>query len=191
MNDKPRKTLSLKRNDTVTHTHAEKIEHPVNNFTPRPSKRLIKREELSDLQRPGRDKSKAFNKSNVTAKKRPFKTEQDDLNHEAEQPSAQQARRLNVFLNKASKTWRDHCPLILGIEAELGHFLQDYVEPPSRRVLQRVLYYQTNNKRYLMQVLNGEYRYHLDGSIGGEIRAEDKEHAQRALTRLTNSTSPA
>lgn len=165
MNDKPRKTLSLTRKPSSM---------GATGAIQRKAKRIIKREELPDVQ-------KVTNKPKKPRKPpRPPKP----------QSSLKRADNLNAFLN-GFKIWRELKPLAIGIEKQIFKTINDNHLSASKRVVQRLLSKHCFKRRYLRNVLAGGKRYNLDGTPAGEIIPTEQQHAAKAIDRIDRNREAA
>jgi hypothetical protein len=175
MNDEtPRKTLTITRKAASTTT-----ESPPKAIT-RTGKRIITRDQLpaANLPKPKPPKPKAPPKGKGRARKPPKpkappKTPPSDL----------RARELNDSLN-AFPVWREHQPLALGIERQIFQHIAALHLSASKRVVNKLLHYQTHNRRYLLNIKRGGVRFNLDGTDGGAIIQPEQEHAARQLEAI-------
>lgn len=186
MIDKPRKTLSISRKPagvtapSETAQDGNTAERPV----ARAGKRIITRDQLPQVQRLGKPKPKP------TGRAKPFfaRSLPSVGSTKAATPSVAQAKELSQQLNMLA-VWYERRPLVLGIEQQVfQHFAAQGITV-SRRVMQKMLHYQTHNRLYLQQVQQGGMRYNLDGSTGGKIQPKEQEHASRALAVLVATES--
>ena len=124
--DAPKKTLTLKRTATPTTTPATPAATlavtPAATPTPtlqRGAKRIIRREDLSGVQKAGTIKPKQpkQKKPKPNRKRQPPKPKKTP-------PSELRAKELNDSLNNY-KAWRDYQPLALGIEKQLFKHIND------------------------------------------------------------------
>ena len=173
--DAPKKTPTLKRTATPAATLAAT---PAATPTPtlqRGAKRIIRREDLSGVQKAGTIKPKQpkQKKPKPNRKRQPPKPKKTP-------PSELRAKELNDSLNNY-KAWRDYQPLALGIEKQLFKHINDLQLSASKRVVQKLLHYHTHNTRYLQNVGAGGVRYNLDGTESGVIIQPEREHAGRIL----------
>lgn len=105
-------------------------------------------------------------------------------------PAEQQAVDLTAELAGIFPIWAQHKPLAIGIEDALQQHFDQAQIPVSKRVLHRVLWHHTHQKEYLQQILIENQRYSLDGRAEGEIKASEKEHAQRTLDEIALAQTP-
>ena len=173
--DAPKKTLTLKRTATPAATLAVT---PAATPTPtlqRGAKRIIRREDLSGVQKAGTIKPKQpkQKKPKPNRKCQPPKPKKTP-------PSELRAKELNDSLNNY-KAWRDYQPLALGIEKQLFKHINDLQLSASKRVVQKLLLYHTHNTRYLQNIGAGGVRYDLDGTESGVIIQPEREHAGHIL----------
>lgn len=167
MSDTPKKTLSLKRSqpstDSATLTTVQ-----------RTGKRIIRREELSNVQKPGTIKQKpAGNKSKP---KKPPRKPQPKKPVIA--PSDLKAKELNDRLN-GFNVWLNYQPLALGIEKQIFKLVNDEHFPGgSKKVVQKVLRRHTQHGRYLQALQKGMVRYGLDGKEDGFVTEIQQQYAR-------------
>ena len=180
--DAPKKTLTLKRTATPAATPATPAATlavtPAATPTPtlqRGAKRIIRREDLSGVQKAGTIKPKQpkQKKPKPNRKRQPPKPKKTP-------PSELRAKELNDSLNNY-KAWRDYQPLALGIEKQLFKHINDLQLSASKRVVQKLLLYHTHNTRYLQNIGAGGVRYDLDGTESGVIIQPEREHAGHIL----------
>ena len=169
MSDKPRKTLSITRKP-ASDTHTPASTENGTQAVKRTRKRIIKRDELPavKLGKPKSPPPKA-KKPKAPNKPKPIKS-----------PSDLRAEELAASLNNFP-VWRERQPLAIGIEREIFQHIARHQLSASKRVVQKLLYWQTNNRKYLQAVGAGGSRYHLDGTEAGAILPEEREHAGRVL----------
>lgn len=179
--DAPKKTLTLKRStpDTTPATPAATLAvTPAATPTPtlqRGAKRIIRREDLSGVQKAGTIKPKQpkQKKPKPNRKRQPPKPKKTP-------PSELRAKEVNDSLNNY-KVWREYQPLALGIEKQLFKHINDLQLSASKRVVQKLLHYHTHNTRYLQNIGAGGVRYDLDGTENGVIIQPEREHAGHIL----------
>ncbi len=178
--DAQKKTLTLKRTATPTTTPATPA--ATNPGTPaaaptlqRSAKRIIRREDLSGVQKAGTIKPKQPKpkKPKPNRKRQPPKPKKTP-------PSELRAKELNDSLNNFS-VWLNYQPLALGIEKQIFKHVNDLQLSASKRVVQKLLHYHTHNTRYLQNIGAGGVRYDLDGTENGVIVQLEREHAGRVL----------
>ena len=173
--DAPKKTLTLKRTATPAATLAVT---PAATPTPtlqRSAKRIIRREDLSGVQKAGTIKPKQpkQKKPKPNRKRQPPKPKKTP-------PSELRAKELNDSLNNFP-VWLNYQPLALGIEKQLFKHINDLQLSASKRVVQKLLHYHTHNTRYLQNIGAGGVRYDLDSTENGVIIQPEREHAGRIL----------
>ena len=185
MIDKPRKTLSISRNPSVKPVAAENVLEGQSSERPvaRTGKRIITRDQLPQVQRAGKPKQKPV-RTPPAMTRRSQRTEPQ----KPSSPSVLQAKLFSEQLNNLP-IWRERRPLVLGIEQQVFHYFAEQGVDVSRRVMQKMLHYQTHNRLYLQQVQQGGMRYNLDGSTGGAIQPKEQEHASRTLAVLVAAES--
>lgn len=170
--DKEKKTLSLKPKQLVTSDNET-------NALKRPSKRRVVRREDIPAEKLANARPAAKRLSSPPRKVLKKLT-----------PAEQQAVDLTVQLAEVFPIWEQHKPLALGIEEALQQYFDHEQIPVSKRVLHRVLWHHTHQKEYLQQVLIETQRYELTGKAVGEIKAPEKEHAQRTLDEIAIASAP-
>ena len=182
--DAPKKTLTIKRTvPDSTATPATPAATPATlAVTPaatptlqRGAKRIIRREDLSGVQKAGTIKPKQpkQKKPKPNRKRQPPKPKKTP-------PSELRAKEVNDSLNNY-KVWREYQPLALGIEKQLFKHINDLQLSASKRVVQKLLHYHTHNTRYLQNIGAGGVRYDLDGTENGVIIQPEREHAGHIL----------
>lgn len=169
--EKPRKTLSIKRKPANTGTDTTS---PDKGAVKRAGKRIIKREDLpaNKLTRPGKLEKP---KKSTQAKHRrqppkPKKTPPSDL----------RAQELNDSLNVYS-VWREYKPLALGIERQIYQYIGKHSLSASKRLVQKLLHRHTHHRDYLQAISCGNLRYNLDGTETKTITQPERDHAARML----------
>jgi hypothetical protein len=172
--DAPKKTLTLKRTVTPPATPATPAATPTPTLQ-RGAKRIIRREELTGVQKAGTIKPKQpkQKKPKPNRKRQPPKPKKTP-------PSELRAKELNDSLNNFM-VWLHYQPLALGIEKQIFKHVNDLQLSASKRVVQKLLHYHTHNTRYLQNVGAGGVRYNLDGTESGVIVQLEREHAGRIL----------
>lgn len=171
MSDTPKKTLSLKRSesstDSATHTTVQ-----------RTGKRIIRREELSNVQKPGTIKPKpASNKGKPKRSPRKPQPKKPVI-----APSDLKAKELNDRLNGFS-VWLNYQPLALGIEKQIFKLVNDEHFPgASKKVVQKVLRMHTQHGRYLAALVQGGERYQLEGVSNGAVSESERQWAVEKIT---------
>jgi sRNA-binding protein len=142
----PRKTLTITRKAASSDTKAD-----TQKAVTRTGKRIITRDQLpaANLPKPKPPKPKAPPKGKGRERKPPKpkappKTPPSDLG----------ARELGDSLN-AFPVWREHHPLALGIERQVFQHIAGLHLSASKRVVKKLLYYHTHNRRYLMNIQRG------------------------------------
>lgn len=171
-NDKPRKTLSIARKTTPTATGNTTPETATR--TPaRGGKRVIRRDELPNVQKPGQPKKPPKKPANRKPRQppKPKKTA----------PSELRAQELDASLN-AFPVWLDCKPLALGIEKQIFRHIAELHLSASKRVVEKLLYRHTHKPSYLQAVARGGNRWNLDGTEAGEIIQVERDHAAQILT---------
>lgn len=161
-------TLTLKRKPldpaatpptpTATPTNAETS--PAKPMLRPGGKRIIKREELANVQKPGTIKTaprKPPAKNNKARKPRkpprPKKTPPSDL----------RAGNLDASLN-GFLAWLNYQPLAIGVEKQIFQHIAALQLSASKRVVQKLLRKHTQNPRYKQNLANNEPRVNLDGT---------------------------
>ena len=172
--DKPRKTLTITRKstapanpDTATTTHT------------RSSKRVITRDQLPAVQKPGTPKKPATKPAKTTNRRKPRQPPKPKKTP----PSELRARELSDSLN-AFEVWRTRKPLALGVEKQLFRHIADLQLSASKRVVQKLLHHHTHNRAYLLNVGSGGVRFNLDGSMSGAILPAEQLHAARLFAAM-------
>lgn len=159
--DKPRKTLSLKPKTPAPTTESEDVlAKPLT----RSSKRIITRDQLSGVQKPGTPKTAPKKPPKPKNKKprRPSKPKKTP-------PSDLRARELNDSLN-GFLVWLNYQPLAIGIEKQIFQHIAQLHFSSSKRVVQKLLQQHTRHERYRENLAKGGMRYNLDGSESGTIQ---------------------
>jgi len=160
--DKPRKILTLKRKPKPKApdvTQTEEINDNVAEFV-RGRKRVIKMQSA--------------------AQKKAIKDSQLSI-------SERQSRELKRLLAETFSVWRRRRPLARGVDAQITAFIESQGLEISRRAVKKLLHRHTHHKSYLQNVARGGVRFGLDGTEGGEILQEERDHAKRALDALDAS----
>jgi hypothetical protein len=171
MNDKPRKTISIKPKALPSTEQTSKPDQATKTVS-RGNKRIIKREQVQPyaLAKPkAKAPPKKPNKPRKPAPKKPLIA-----------PSTIRMDNLNVALN-AFVVWRELQPLALGIERQIFQLIAQQQLSASKRVVQQLLYRHTHQRDYLLKVGRGGQRFNLDGSEDGVILPEEREYAGRLL----------
>lgn len=172
--DKPRKTLSLKRN-----TSSSSADAPAS-VSRRNKRRVIRREDLpsNKLARTGTIKPKPKKPSKAKKPRRqpakPKKTPPSDL----------RAQELNASLN-AFAIWRERKPLALGVEKQVFQHIAAYKLSASKRVVQKLLRQHTRHPEYLQAIKHGSTRWNLDGTEAETIQAAEQEYAQQLAAKIS------
>lgn len=173
MSDTPKKTLTLTRKPASTSTA------PAGGLTQRGGKRIIRREDLPNVQRPGQGKPKP--PANKSKPKKPPRKPQPKK--QVTPPSELKKRELNDRLN-GFKVWREYLPLSIGIDKELFKLVNDEHFPgASKNVVQRLLKMHTLHGLYLQSIAQGGDRYHLNGEPDGTITNYQQQLAAETLTK--------
>lgn len=149
MTDTPKKTLTISR--------------PAGTSTPtlRTGKRIIRRDELPQVQRVPTPKPKPT--TNKTKPKKPPR--KPAPKKQVTPPSDLKARELNDRLN-GFFVWLNFQPLAIGVDKEIFRLVNDeHFAGASKNVVQKMLRMHTNHGRYLQAIVQGGARYHLDGSL--------------------------
>lgn len=170
MNDKPRKTISIKPKALPSTEQTSKPDQATKTVS-RGNKRIIKREQVQPyaLAKPkAKAPPKKPNKPRKPAPKKPLIS-----------PSDIRVDNLNAALN-AFAVWRERKPLVLGIERQIFQLIADQQLSASKRVVQKLLFKHTRQRDYLLRIAQGKggQRYNLDGTSGGYISPEECEHAE-------------
>ena len=123
-------------------------------------KRIIKREDLTNVQKPGTIKTaprKPPAKNNKARKPRkpprPKKTPPSDL----------RAGNLDASLN-GFLAWLNYQPLAIGVEKQIFQHIAALQLSASKRVVQKLLRQHTQNPRYKQNLASNEPRVNLDGT---------------------------
>lgn len=172
MSDTSKKTLSLKRGlsstDSATHTTVQ-----------RTGKRIIRHEELSNVQKLGTVKQKP--EGNKGKPKKPPRKPQSKKSVIA--PSDLKAKELNDRLS-GFNVWLNYQPLALGIEEQIFKLVNDeYFPGASKKVVQKVLRRHTLHGRYLKAIQEGGLRYGLDGVEDVVVTEQQQSHANESISR--------
>jgi hypothetical protein len=173
MSDTPKKTLSLKRNPESSDNSASSA------TVQRTGKRIIRREELSNVQKPGTIKQKpAINKGKPKKPPRKPQTKKPVI-----APGDLKAKELNDRLN-GFNVWLNYQPLALGIEKQIFKLVNDEHFPgASKKVVQKVLRRHTMHGRYLKAIQEGGVRYALDGVGDGYVTEQQQQYASEELSK--------
>ena len=169
MDDKPKKTLTLKRKTTAP----SDTTHPTGKPALR-GKRIIKPTPATKPQAKGKPKPPPKNKA-PTKRKPPRKGTKKPL----ASPSDLKARELNDRhrLN-AFPVWLNYQPLAVGIDREIFRLVsQEHFAGASKKVVHKCLKWHTTKTQYLQAVQRGGARYGLDGTPAGEITAYQQQLA--------------
>lgn len=169
MNDKPRKTLSLKRK-----AEPEKSDSASSAPT-RKRKRIISRENLAERRPPPPPPKKTNAKKAKRLPRKPRAKPKPLVS-----PSDVRARELNDSLN-AYRVWREQWPLARGVERAIFQHIGKHQLSASKRVVQKLLNQHCTRTTYLMNVGKGGQRYHLDGTPAGEIAQLERDHASQII----------
>ena len=176
--EKPRKTLSITRKPASSTAQAENDGNAPTGIK-RTGKRIITREQLPDVQKPGIPKKPPKKPNKPTQGKRPRQPPKPKKTP----PSELRARELNDSLNRFA-VWLQRQPLALGIEKQVFRYIADHHLSASKRVVQRLLYAHTHRRDYLQAVAAGGMRYGLDGQEAGEVTPDETDYAKRLLSGL-------
>lgn len=176
MNDtsKPRATLTMTRKPASPATDTGNQTGGAVKRTG--GKRIIRREDLPQVQKPGNPKAPAKKPTKGKKPRQPPKPKQTP-------PSDIRARELGDSLN-AFAVWRTRQPLALGIERQIFQHIAALHLSASKRVVQKLLHRQTHHRDYLQAIGRGGSRFNLDGSKAGAILPAEQEHAGRILATL-------
>ncbi|EIJ34523.1 ProQ/FINO family protein [Thiothrix nivea] len=174
--EKPRKTLSITRKPADVASQAEKEANPPTGIR-RTGKRIITREQLPDVQKPGIPKKPPKKPKKPTQGKRPRQPPKPKKTP----PSELRARELNDSLNGFA-VWLQRQPLALGIEKQVFRYIADHHLSASKRVVQRLLYAHTHRRDYLQAVAAGGMRYGLDGQEAEAITPAERNYAASVLS---------
>ena len=176
--EKPRKTLSITRKPASSMAQTNNDGNAPTGIK-RTGKRIITREQLPDVQKPGTPKKPPKKPGKPTQGKRPRQPPKPKKTP----PSELRARELNDSLNVFA-VWRNHQPLALGIEKQVFRYIAEHHLSASKRVVQRLLHAHTQHREYLQAVAAGRVRYGLDGQETEEITSVEREYTRQLLTRL-------
>ncbi|MBU0653705.1 MAG: ProQ/FinO family protein [Gammaproteobacteria bacterium] len=186
MSDTPKKTLTITRKpnqktlEAIQSPESSTVTMPELRAMSRTGKRIIRREELPNVQRPGQGKPKPTGKAD-TGKKKPAR--KPAPRKPVISPSELKARELNDRLN-GFPVWRDFLPLAIGIDKDVFRLVnEEHFPGASKRVVRLTLAMHANHGRYLQAVVQGGARYHLDGSEEGDITAYQQQHAAEILAK--------
>ena len=175
-NDTPKKTLSIIRKPSDAGATA----------TPatRTGKRIIRREDLPQVQRLAAPKLPA----NKTKPKKPPR--KPAPKKQITPPSDLKARELNDRLN-AFTVWLHYQPLAIGVDKDIYRLVNDeHFAGASKNVVQKVLKMHTNHGRYLQAIVNGGTRYKLDGTEEGDINPYQQQLAVDTLAKRQAAKTP-
>lgn len=164
--DKPRKTLTLKRKAKPKQDAPEK-----NKAT----------EEATKPSGPSGDEVKEFTRGRKRVIKMKSMAQKRAEKDSLLSPSERQSRELKRILAETFSVWRRRRPLALGIDEQISEFLDSQNVDISKRAIKKLLHRHTNNKNYLQNVTRGGPRFKLDGTELGEVQKQEKEHAKRVL----------
>ena len=167
--DKPRKTLSLKRKVKPKAANSDKADGTVDQV----NKTEANSDEVKEFTR-GR---KRVIKMQSMAQK---KAQKDSLLS----PSERQSRQLKRLLAESFSVWRRRRPLALGIDEQIAEFLVTQNLEISKRAIKKLLHRHTKHKNYLQNVMRGGPRFKLDGTEVGQVQREEKDHAKRMLDAI-------
>ena len=159
--EKPRKTLALKPKTVTPAT--DNADTPAKPLT-RSGKRIITRDQLTGVQKPGTPKTAPKKPPKPKNKKprrppKPKKTPPSDL----------RAHELDASLNNFL-VWLNYQPLAIGIEKQIFQHTAQLHLSSSKRVVQKLLQQHTRHERYRDNLAKGGMRYNLDGSEAGAIQ---------------------
>lgn len=177
--EKPRKTLSITLKPASTTAQAGNNDNAPTAIK-RTGKRIITREQLPNVQKPGTPKKPPKKPNKPTQGKRPRQPPKPKKTP----PSELRARELNDSLN-AFAVWRNHQPLALGIEKQVFRYIAEHHLSASKRVVQSLLHAHTHRREYLQAVTAGGVRYGLDGQKSEEITSTEREYAANRLVSRT------
>lgn len=155
--EKPRKTLSLKRPSAPVETEAAPT-NPPSALSRRPAKRIIRREDLSGVQKAGTIKTP----SPKPKAKKPTKPRRPAAPKKPA-PSQLRLENINASLN-AYPAWLHFKPLAIGIERQIFQHIAKHALSASKRVVQKLLFTHTRDARYQQQLAEGVARVNLDGT---------------------------
>jgi len=179
----PRKTLTITRKPAIGGTAPPTTTPaPTAGAVTRTGKRIITRDQLPtprasigqpNYRKPGQQPKPKPKVKRPRQPPKPPKTPPSDI----------RARELNDSLN-AYPVWRNHQPLSLGIEKQVFRHVAELHLSASKRVVQKLLHYQTHNRRYLQNVAGGGTRHNLDGTDGGAVLPHERDHAARDMATM-------
>jgi sRNA-binding protein len=86
-------------------------------------------------------------------------------------------RKLKKTLKEDSNVFTDKLPLAIGINKVIVELYPDY----SKRVIRFTLSRHCNNKKYLVNMLEGNSRYNFDGTENGIVTAQQANIAKNML----------
>lgn len=175
MTDTPKKTLTLTRKPASTGT-------PPAGTVSRSGKRIIRRDDLPNVQRPGKGGKPPAAK---TKPKRPPRKPQPKK--QVTPPSDLKMRELNDRLN-GFQVWREYQPLCIGIDKDIFRLVNDEHFPgASKKVVQKLLRMHTLHGLYLQAIVKGGDRFHLNGEPDGTIADYQQQLAAETLTKRQQS----
>ncbi|UOG91521.1 MAG: ProQ/FINO family protein [Candidatus Thiothrix sulfatifontis] len=179
MTDTPKKTLSITRkpaNSGPVNATAGTIQ--------RSGKRIIRRDELPQVQRIPAPKPKPAASAKPKKPRKPPAPKK-----QVTPPSQLKIRELNDRLN-AFRVWFDFQPLAIGIEKEIFRLVnEEHFPGASKRVVQKLLRMHVNHGVYLQNLKHGTDRYQLDGTPDGTIDDYQRQLATDTLTKRLQGKS--
>ena len=167
--DKPRKTLSLKR----------KVKPKA--IDPAEAKSTVGKAKKAE---PNSDEVKEFTRGRKRVIKMQSVAQQKAQKDSLLSPSERQSRQLKRLLAESFSVWRRRRPLAIGIDEQIAEFLVSQNLEISKRAIKKLLHRHTKNKNYLQNVMRGGPRFKLDGTEVGEVQREEKDHAKRTLDAI-------
>jgi hypothetical protein len=170
MTDTPKKTLSITRKPADNGT----VNSPAGTIQ-RTGKRIIRRDELPQVQRLPAAKPKPPKAKKPPRKPAPKK--------QVTPPSELKARELNDRLN-GFDVWLTYQPLAVGIEKEIFRLVNDEHFPgASKKVVQKLLRMHTHHGLYLQAIQRGGARFTLQGSEEGDVTEYQQQFAGEVLAK--------
>ncbi len=181
MTDKPRKTLTIIRKPTTASPTTGNTDTPV---VQRTGKRIIRREELSGVQRTTKPPAPKPQPTKPKQKKKPPRKPKKPV----VKPSDLKAKELNDRLN-GFLVWLHYKPLAIGTDKDIFRLVgEECFSGASKKVVQKVLHQHTNHGRYLQNLMVETHRYRLDGTPDGEVNAHQRQLAAETIAKRTKTT---
>ncbi len=171
MTDTPKKTLSITRKPATTGT----VNSPTTTVQ-RTGKRIIRRDDLPQVQRVPPPKPKAPKAKKPQPKRKPQPKKQ------VIPPSDLRMQELDARLN-AFHVWVMYQPLSVGIEQEIFRLINNEAFSASKRVVQKLLRMHTQHGLYLQALQRGGARYTLDGAEQGDVTEYQRQFAAETLAK--------